>query len=246
MACFARCTQTEGAHTPEAGGKVDKANPMPFGRAMAQLGIEMIPAYSPEARGRSERAFRNHQDRLVRELEVAGITDRAAANRYRQETYLPAYNAEFTPSPREPGSAFIACRDRGILDDVLYEQFERTVRKDNGVPFEGLTLPIPADRHGGHDIKRKVKVLRHTDGTLSVHHSPRMLARYSDQGQALTEKTYRLPRNVRRSTDRWPARSERLQQLNQKRTIYVIPNRTSLFVANRTALYRCLNHCITT
>ena len=67
-------------HTPEAGGKVDKANPTPFGRAMAQLGIERIAAYSPEARGRSERAFRTHQDRLVRELEVAGITDRADAS----------------------------------------------------------------------------------------------------------------------------------------------------------------------
>ena len=74
-------------HTPEAGGKVDKAHPTPFGRALAQLGIEMIPAYSPEARERSDRAFRTHQDRLVRELEVAGITDRAAANRYLQETY---------------------------------------------------------------------------------------------------------------------------------------------------------------
>ena len=76
----------------EAGGKVDKANPTQFGRAMAQLGIEMIPAYSPEARGRSEQAFRTHQDRLVREL-----------------------NAEFAQPPREPGSTFVACRDRGIL-----------------------------------------------------------------------------------------------------------------------------------
>ena len=101
-------------HTPEAGGKVDKANPTPFGRAMAQLGIERIPAYSPEARGRSERAFRTHQDRLVRALEVAGMTDRAAANRYLQETYRSRYNAEFTQPPREPGSAFVACRDRGI------------------------------------------------------------------------------------------------------------------------------------
>ena len=66
-------------HTPEAGGKVDKANPTQFGRAMAHLGIKMMPAYSPEARGRSERAFRTHQARLVRELEVAGITDTAAA-----------------------------------------------------------------------------------------------------------------------------------------------------------------------
>ena len=66
-----------------------------YGEAMAQLGIEMIPAYSPEARGRSERAFRTHQDRLVRALEVAGMTNMAAANRYLQETYRPRYNAEF-------------------------------------------------------------------------------------------------------------------------------------------------------
>ena len=63
----------------------------------------------------------------------------------------------------------------------------RTVRKDNCVPFEGLTLQIPADRRRCHDIKREVKVLRHTDGILSIHYSPRMLARYSDQGQELTE-----------------------------------------------------------
>ena len=174
-------------HTPEAGGKVDKANPTQFGRAMAHLGIEMIPAYSPEARGRSERAFRTHQDRLVRELEVAGMTDIVAANRYLQETYLPAYNAEFAQPPREPGSAFVECRDRAILDNVLCEHFERTVRKDNCVQFEGLTLQIPAYRHRCHYIKRKVKVLRHTDDTLSVHHGPRMLARYSAQGQGLTE-----------------------------------------------------------
>ena len=74
-------------HTPEAGGKVDKANPTQSGRAVAQLGIEIIPAYSLEARGRSERAFRTHQDRLARELAAAHITDRAAANPYRQETY---------------------------------------------------------------------------------------------------------------------------------------------------------------
>ena len=55
-------------HTPEAGGKVDKVNLSQFGRAMRQLGIEMIPAYSPEARGRSERAFGTHQGRLPQEL----------------------------------------------------------------------------------------------------------------------------------------------------------------------------------
>ena len=70
---------------------------------------------------------------------------------------------------------------------MLCEQFARTVRKYNGVPFEGLTLPIPAGRRRCHDIKRRVKVLRHTDGALSVHHGPRMLAKHSAQGQELTE-----------------------------------------------------------
>jgi hypothetical protein len=81
-------------HTPEANGKVDKDNPTQFGRALRRLGIEMIPAYSPEARGRSERAFGTHQGRLPQELALAGITNMAAANRYLAEVYQPAFNAD--------------------------------------------------------------------------------------------------------------------------------------------------------
>jgi len=94
-------------YTPEVGGKVDKERPTQFGRAMQQLGVETIAAYSPQARGRSERAFRTHQDRLVRELAAAGITEMAAANRYVREEYLPAFNQEFTEPAREAGSAFV-------------------------------------------------------------------------------------------------------------------------------------------
>ena len=93
--------------TPEAGGEVDKENLTQFGRAMKQLGIEMIPAYSPEARGRSERAFATHQDRLPKELAAAGITDLTAANRYIAEVYLPAFNSEFGVPAREAGTAFV-------------------------------------------------------------------------------------------------------------------------------------------
>lgn len=82
-------------NTPEAGGKVDKENLTQFGWSMKQLGIEMIPAYSPEARGRSERAFGTHQGRLPFELAAAGITDMETANRYLREVYIPAFNAEF-------------------------------------------------------------------------------------------------------------------------------------------------------
>ncbi len=82
-------------HTPKAGGKVSKEQPSQVGRALAELGIEHIAAYSPEARGRSERLFRTLQDRLVKELAQAGITEIEAANRFIAEVYLPAHNGRF-------------------------------------------------------------------------------------------------------------------------------------------------------
>ena len=175
-------------HTPEAGGKVDKVNLTQFGRAMKQLGIEMIPAYSPEARGRSERAFGTHQERLPKELALAGITDMAAANAYIQDSYLPAFNAEFAHPSREDGSAFVPCPASVNLDDILCEQVERMVGKDNCVRFDGRVLQLPAVKHRYHYIKAKVKVCRHTDGTLSVFHGPRRLARYDSQGQLIQDE----------------------------------------------------------
>ena len=86
---------------------MDKENLTQFGRAMRQLGIEMIPAYSPEARGRSERAFRTHQDRLVKELALAGITEMKQANAYIRDVYMPAYNNEFAVTPEESASMFV-------------------------------------------------------------------------------------------------------------------------------------------
>jgi len=168
-------------HTPEAGGKVDRRHPTQFGRAMGQLGIEMIAAYSPEARGRSERMFSTHQARLPRELALVGITDMEAANRYLHEHYLPAFNAEFMQPAMEEGSAFVPYVGRD-LDDVLCEQFERTVGKDNCVSFENLKLQIPADRARHHYVKVKVRVIRHTDGRLALFHGPRLLARYGPNG----------------------------------------------------------------
>jgi len=174
-------------NTPEAGGKVDKGNPTQFGRAMKRLGIEMIPAYSPEARGRSERVFRTHQDRLAKELACAGITEMAAANAYLRTRHLPAYNAEFRQPAPEEGSAFVDCPDLGVLDDILCEHHQRVVGRDNCVRFEGLTLQIPADRHRCHYVKAKVRVLRRGDGALSVRHGPRELARYDAKGNQVLE-----------------------------------------------------------
>jgi transposase len=168
-------------HTQEAGGKVDKVNLTQFGAALQRLGIDLIPAYSPEARGHSERAFSTHQARLPKELALAGITDRDAANRYLAEVYRPAFNQEFSHPAREEGSAFVPYLG-GPLEDRLCEQHERTVGKDNCVRFEGMVLQIPADRHRYHYVKAKVRVHRYADRRLALFHGPRRLATYSANG----------------------------------------------------------------
>ena len=171
-------------HTPEAGGKVDKTHLTQFGEAMKRLGISMIAACSTEARGRSERMFSTHQERLPKELALAGITDMGGANRYLREVYRPAFNAEFMQPAMEEGSAFVGWIG-GALDDILCERFERTVGHDNCVSFENMKLQIPADRHRCHYVKAKVSVVRRTDGTLAVLHGPRRLADYDANGLPL-------------------------------------------------------------
>ncbi len=151
---------------------------------MRQLGIEMIPSYSPQTRGRSERAFETHQDRLVKELAFSGITQMPAANRYLREVYLPAYNAEFKRAPREQGSAFVPYQG-GDLGEILCEHHERVVGNDNCVSFGGLKLQIPRDPHRMHYVRVKVRVHRYPDGGLAVLHGPRCLGRYDAQGVAM-------------------------------------------------------------
>jgi transposase len=162
-------------YTPECGGKVSKGQLTQVGRAMKQLGVEMIAAYSPEARGRSERAFRTHQDRLCKELAANGITTRDAANRYLSQVYQPAFNAEFMQSAVEKGTAFVPWVGSN-LDDILCEQHQRTVTADNCVSFKGKTLQIPANRYRCHYVKVKVRVHNYVDGSLAVFHGPRKLA----------------------------------------------------------------------
>jgi len=171
-------------YTPEAGGKVDKNNPTQFGRAMRQLGIEMIPAYSPQARGRSERMFRTHQDRLPRELAAAGITQIDDANRYISQVYMPAINSEFAQPAMEEGSAFVPYTGLN-LDDILCEHYERVVGNDNCVSFEGIKLQIPQDGIKYHYVKVKVRVHRYPGGHLAMFHGPRCLERFDEKGVPL-------------------------------------------------------------
>jgi transposase len=168
-------------HTAEAGAKVDKTKLTQVGRALAQLGIEHIPAYSPEARGRSERAFATLQDRLVKELKLAGITTIEEANRFIAKVYLPDHNARFAKPPEQPESAFVPASLEQV-QDILCRQEERVVANDNTVRYHGLSLQIPPSPLRPHFVKAKVRVHEYPDGHLAVFHGPRRLASYTADG----------------------------------------------------------------
>ena len=170
--------------TPVAGGKVDKDKPTQVGRALAKLGIEHIAAYSPEARGRSERMFSTLQERLPKELKLAGITTIEAANRFIAEVYLPDHNARFVVEPIEPGSAFVP-DPASAWRDILCVREDRVVDRDNTVRYHGLVLQLPQSPLRRHFVKVAVRVHHYPGDTLAIFHGPRCLARYSGDGQVL-------------------------------------------------------------
>jgi transposase len=173
--------------TPAAGEAVDKKRPTQVGRALARLGIEHIAAYSPQARGRSERMFGTLQGRLPKELSLFGITDIVAANRYIREVYLPLHNEQFATPPQLPDSGFVAVCDPAGLADILCIEQDRVVSRDNTVAYEGRTLQLPQSPARAHYVKANVKVREYPDGTLAVFHGPRRLARYTAQGEEIVQ-----------------------------------------------------------
>ena len=183
-----------GSHywTATEAGKIDRDNPTQVHRALGQLGIELIPAWSPEARGRSERMFGTLQGRLPQELRLAGISDMAAANRFLAGTFIPEHNRRFREAPAEDASAFVPWAGRN-LDDILCVQEERTVGNDNTVRFERRVLQIPPDRHRHHYVRCKVRVHAYPDGTLAVFHGPRCLARYDAGGGLIDGEETKRP-----------------------------------------------------
>jgi transposase len=191
---FSSFYSDRGSHywfTPTSGDEVDKRVLTQFGRAMSQLGIEMIPSYSPQGRGRSERLFGTLQGRLPQELALAGITAMSDANAFLRDQFWPRFNATFSVPPLENGSAFVPVR--GIdVSEILCIQEVRTVRADNCVAYRGMTLQIPAHKHRCHFVKVKVRVHEYPDQTLAIFHGPRCLARYSQTGR-LVEETKPIP-----------------------------------------------------
>ena len=167
-------------HTPKAGGRVSTEQLTQVGRALHRLGIEHIPAYSPQARGRSERLNRTLQDRLVNELRLAGITTVEAANGYLRDRFIPDYNARFTRLPADPTSAFVPLE--GVdLEPILCHEEERTVGQDNVVVLDGMALQLAKQPGRRTCAGLRVTVRRHLDGQHTVWRGLQCLGRYAAQ-----------------------------------------------------------------
>ena len=187
---FCALYSDRGSHfwlTPKVGGKVDAHRLTQVGRALRELGIQMIPAYSPQARGRSERNFGTWQGRLPQELRLHGIHSLEAANQFLQEHYVAAFNRRFQVAAAQRGSAFMACPGRN-LDLTFSLQFERTVNRDNTVSWQNLVLQIESTRWRATLAGCNVTVHQHLDGRLSVTYGQHRLGQFTAEGVPIVSK----------------------------------------------------------
>ena len=152
----------------------------------------MIPAYSPQARGRSERNFGTWQGRLPQELRLRQLGTLEAANRFLREDYISEFNRRFQVAPRQRGNAFVPCRSRD-LERIFSLQFERSVNRDNTVSFQNLSLQIERVRWRATLAGCQVVVHQHLNGTLSLTHGPHCLGRYDADGRPLPGKASTAP-----------------------------------------------------
>jgi hypothetical protein len=172
-------------YTPKAGGPVDKTRVTQVGRALRRLGIEHIPAYSPQARGRSERMNRTLQGRLVNELRVAGAATLEAANAYLQDVYLPQHNETFRRPPRDPATAFVPLGPVD-LDPILCEEEERVVAPDNTVTLDTHVFQLARQPGRRTCAGLRVLVRQQLDDTITILRPPAIvLGRFTAAGQPL-------------------------------------------------------------
>jgi len=184
---FCALYSDRGSHfwlTPKVGGKVDYHRRTQVGRALHELGVQMIPAYSPEAR---ERSFSTWQGRLPQELRLRQLGTLEAANRFLREAYIAEFNRRFQVAPAQRGSAFVPCRSRD-LERIFSLQFQRSVNRDNTVSFQNLSLQIERVRWRATLAGCQVIVHQHLNGTLSLTHGPHCLGRYDSAGTPLPAK----------------------------------------------------------
>jgi transposase len=180
--------------TPKAGQPVDTREVTEVGRAMRDLGIRMIPAYSPQARGRSERNFGTWQGRLPQELRLKDIHTPEQANAFLRDHYISEFNSKFTVTAAETGTAFAPIH-RQDLDRVFAIQQERTVDNDNTIQFANHVWQIPSTPFRATLAGCRVLVYEHLDGTFSVGYGPHTVARFTASGDPFSvPKAFRRKR----------------------------------------------------
>lgn len=179
--------------TPKAGAKIDPQRLTQVGRALHQLGMRMIPAYSPQARGRSERNFGTWQGRLPQELRLRGIRTLTGANRFLRQEYIAECNRRFAVAAAQPGSAFLPLQGQD-LERIFALQHERVVNRDNTVEIAHRVLQIEKTPWRNTLAGCHVTVYEHLDGTLSVGYGPHLVGRFNAQGIPLLAP---LPRKRR-------------------------------------------------
>jgi len=187
---FCALYSDRGSHfwlTPKAGGKIDEHRLTQVGRALREVGVQMIPAYSPQARGRSERNFGTWQGRLPQELRLRGIRSLEAANGFLREHYIAEFNTRFQVPAAQRGSAFVR-RSSKDLDLIFALQFQRTVNRDNTVSVQNLHLQIEAVRWRATLAGCTVTVHQHLDETFTITYGPQRLGHYSAEGVSLARK----------------------------------------------------------
>jgi transposase len=180
-------------YTPKAGSRPDRQRPTQVARALQQLGIELIPAGSPQARGRGERLFGTWQGRLPQEFRLRGIDTPEAANRFLRRYWVAYHNRRFTVPPQQDGTAFVRCRKSPAeLDRIFSIQRQRVVGNDNTVRVVRLQLQIEPSPWRFHFVRCRVTVYEHLDGNFSVGYGPHIIGHYDASGNLL--KNRKTPR----------------------------------------------------
>src|SRR5215471_1424568 len=188
---FCALYSDRGSHffvTPKAGEPVDKSRLTQVGRAMKELGVQMIAAYSPQARGRSERNFGTWQGRLPQELRLAGIGTVDGANAFLRERYIGEFNGRFTVPAAEKGTAFRRT-NRSDLNWIFSVQTERVVAKDNTVAIGSQRWQIDKTKFCSTLAGSTVTIHEHLDETVSIRFGPHVVGRYDRVGEKLPART---------------------------------------------------------
>ncbi len=188
---FSEFYHDRGSHfgrTSHAGFGPDEEQNGQVTRVLKTLGIRQIFARSPEARGRSERAFGTCQGRLPQELRLEGITSYEEANVYLNKTFWPKFNRLFTVKPVQEEKAFVPLAGLN-LKLVLSVQQERIVRNDNTVTYKNVILQIAERPERIHFVRCPVTVHEFPDATLGISYQDKLLGQYQKDGKPLTIKT---------------------------------------------------------